>query len=198
MKSFAPLLFCTAALFIFSNCKNANTDPDGDQLGTLHLSVTCSDAALPHFEKGLKLLHNFEYDDAADAFIEAQKIDSTCALAYWGEAMTYNHPLWRQQDFEEGQAALAKLADTPEARAALAATELERDLLQGMEIMYGPTGTKSERDSLYSAHLGSLYKKYPDNHEIAAFYALSILGAVPVGRDVSAYEKGAKVAQGIL
>ena len=46
--------------------------------------------------------------------------------------------------------------------------------------------------------MAKLYKKYPKNHEIAAFYALSILGAVPVGRDETEYEKGARIAQGVL
>lgn len=195
------LILLSLAIFIFSNCKNKTEKPaeNTDQLGTISLNVTCGEDARPHFEKGLKLLHNFEYEDAATAFIKAQEVDSTCALAYWGEAMTYNHPLWRQQDFEKGQEALNKLASTPEARAEAAGTELEKDLLASMEIMYGDKEvTKKTRDSLYSVHLEKLYEKYPDNHEVATFYALSIMGAVKFGWDVDAAERSAQVVKGVI
>src|SRR5688572_16123326 len=55
-------------------------------------------AARKDFERALLLLHNFEYPDAAELFREAQRKDASFALAYWGEAMTYNHPVWLSQD----------------------------------------------------------------------------------------------------
>ncbi|GJM34705.1 MAG: hypothetical protein DHS20C18_37060 [Saprospiraceae bacterium] len=166
-------------------------------MGEIDFQTTGLEAAQADFKKGLLLLHSFEYPDAREAFLEAQEIDSTYAMAYWGEAMTYNHGLWRQQDYEEGKAALLKLGETPELRLAKAGTPLEKDLLQATEILYGE-GTKQERDQAYSEYLGTLYEKYKGNQEVAAFYALSLLGAVPVGRDEEAYGKGARVAQGIL
>ena len=56
------------------------------------------------------LLHSFEFELAAEAFVEAQQADPEFALAYWGEAMTYNHPLWREKDVNAGTQALEKLA----------------------------------------------------------------------------------------
>jgi hypothetical protein len=79
---------------------------------------THSPGAQTAFIRGLLLLHVFEYDDAANAFRSAQKIDPTFAMAYYGEAMTHNHPVWNQLDVPAGQAALNKLAPTPGARAA--------------------------------------------------------------------------------
>ena len=105
--------------------------------------------------------------------------------------------MWRQQAYEEGQEALKKLADTPEARQAMAATELEKDFLRAVEILYGE-GKKKDRDKEYSIFLGQLYEKDPGNEEIASFYALSCLGAVAVGRDDAAYEKGASIAKGVI
>lgn len=184
-------------LFLFSNCTRQTQERQGAQLGELHFDFVGAAEAMPHFEKGLKLLHNFEYDDACKEFLKAQELDSNFVMAYWGEAMTYNHPLWRQQDYEKGQAAIAKLGDRPEARAAKAQTELEQDFLRSAEILYGE-GKKNQRDSAFSQYLGKMYETYPDNEEVAAFYALSLLGAVPVGRDQAAYEKGAAIVQGIL
>ena len=50
----------------------------------------------------------------------------------------------------------------------------------------------------YAEFMEDLYKKYPDNQEVAAFYALSLLGSVEEGRDDVVYGKGAKIAKGIL
>ena len=63
-------------------------------------------------------LHSFGYEDAIDAFREAQKKDPGFALAYWGEAMgLFNQPLWFFEDADKGRAALGKLGTTPQARA---------------------------------------------------------------------------------
>jgi tetratricopeptide (TPR) repeat protein len=185
-----------SSLFLLTACKEAGT-PQESRLGDAHLATSGDEAALPHFEQGLLLLHSFEYEDARAAFVKAQEADPDFAMAYWGEAMTHNHPIWHRQEYEEGQAALLKLGDSPEARLAKAETELEKDLLKAAETLFGE-GEKVARDKAYADYLAKLHEKYPENQEVAAFYALSLLGAVPVGRDVEAYEKGAAIAQGIL
>ena len=179
---------------MFVGCKQQAPTP---HLGKIEFHPTGAEAAQPAFQRGLLLLHSFEYDDAAEAFREARQIDPDFAMAYWGEAMCSHHPLWRYQDQEKAKEILAQLGDTPEARQAKAGTELERDLLQAAEVLFGE-GTKPERDQAYADLLGRLYEKYPGNNEVAAFYALSLLGSVPVGRDEQVYGKGAQIAQGIL
>ncbi|MEM1321432.1 MAG: hypothetical protein AAGG75_14345 [Bacteroidota bacterium] len=193
-------ILCLALLLFIMACQSPAPETKSDtseKLGTISINFTGNEAAMPHFEKGLLLLHNFEFEDACTAFLKAQEADSTMAMAYWGEAMTYNHPLWREQDYEKGQAALAKWAETPEERQSKTTSALERDLLQSLDILYGE-GDKKERDIAYNKFYSKLYEKYPGNQEVAAFYALSCLGAVTVGRDKAAYEKGAAIAQGIL
>lgn len=64
-------------------------------------------AAQADFAAGMALLHDFEYPAAAEAFRRAQTADPGFAMAYWGEAMTYNHPVWMQQDAVAARAALA-------------------------------------------------------------------------------------------
>ncbi|MBK8141372.1 MAG: hypothetical protein IPK57_10335 [Chitinophagaceae bacterium] len=65
-------------------------------------------------------------------------------MAWWGEAMTKNHPLWQKQDYDEGNRILNQLAPTPEARIAKAKTALEKDFIAGINILYG-NGNKAER-----------------------------------------------------
>jgi len=196
----------TCILFIgliLSGCQSKKSTEESvvneneNHLGDAHLDVTGSEEALPHFQEGLLLLHSFEYEDARAAFRKAKEIDPDLVMAYWGEAMTHNRGLWRSQDYEDGQAVLAELGLNAEERLAKAGSELEKDFLQGVEILYGE-GSKLERDQAYAEHMGNLYKKYPGQQEVAAFYALSLLGSVPVGRDEEVYGQSAAIAQSIL
>ena len=116
-------------------------------------------------------------------------------MAYWGEAMTYNHNLWSEQDYDKGAATIAKMNN---AQAELNLTELEKDLIQSAKILYKNDASKTDRDLAFSQYLQKLSKKYPDNHEVAAFYALSLLGSDPEGRDDSLFGKSALIAKGIL
>lgn len=186
-----PLVLLIITLFSCSTPKEEN------KLGAVYFDVTGSDEATKHFKEGLLLLHSFEFDDAATAFINAQKSDSTMAMAYWGEAMTYNHPLWAEQSYEEATTALNKLSDSPEERVEKSSTPIEKDFMRAVNILYGE-GSKYDRDVAYSEFMAEVYKKYPKSQEAAAFYALSLLGSVPVGRDEKIYEKGAVIAKGIL
>ena len=181
------------ALVLLTGCKE-NT-PKTEFLGIVNLEVTGSSKAVSHFERGLLLLHSFEYQDAREAFRDAREMDPQMPMAYWGEAMTHNHSLWSEQDYEKGVEVLKELEaiDLQEN-----ATELERDLIEAVRILYKPETEKQERDLAYAKFMEQLSKKYPDNHEVAAFYALSLLGSVPDGRDEETYGKGAKIALGIL
>ena len=109
---------------------------DAQDLGTIDFPTSGSASAQPHFIKGVLLMHSFEYDDARQAFVEAQKADPAFAMAYWGEAMTFNHPVWQRTSPELAKAALNKLAPTAEARRARAQTEKEKDWLGAVERLY--------------------------------------------------------------
>src|SRR5947207_7700470 len=68
--------------------------PSGEPLGHISFPTSGSVAAQPNFLRGVLYLHSFEYDEAISEFREAQRIDPAFAMAYWGEAMCYNQPLW--------------------------------------------------------------------------------------------------------
>lgn len=180
-------------LFLIVSCKQQKST--NNSLGVINIIITGKESAQPHFEKGLLLLHSFEYEDAREAFQKAQKEDPKMAMAYWGEAMTYNHSLWHEQDYEAGTTVLTNFDNLDIAKNA---TEIEQDLIESVHILYQPKTEKSQRDLAYSNFMEGLYKKYPSNQEVAAFYVLSLLGSVPEGRDDTVYGKGAKIAQGIL
>src|SRR3954453_15930957 len=125
------------------------------EVGEVSFANSGSPAAQETFLRGLALLHNFEYEDAAAAFHKAQAIDPDFAMAYWGAPMSHPHPVWMQQNRDAARAALARLGATPEARLAKAKTERERDYLRAVEVLYGD-GTKEERDFRYADAMAAL------------------------------------------
>lgn len=167
------------------------------RLGVVEFPNSGAPEAQQPFIRGILLLHSFEYEDAAEAFREAQKIDPNFSLAYWGEAMTYNHPLWLEQDLARARAALDRLAPTPEERLKKTPTEKERGYLRAAEILFGE-GSKTERDEAFSEAMEKLYRSFPDDLEIASFYALSILGTAQGKRDFRTYMKAAAVVEEVF
>jgi tetratricopeptide (TPR) repeat protein len=167
------------------------------QLGRIDFPNSGAAAAQEAFVRGVLLLHSFEYEDAAEAFREAQRVDPAFALAYWGEAMTHNHPLWKEQDRDAAREALARFAPTPEERRARTPTERERDWLDAVEALYGD-GDKIARDLAYCAAMERLAERYPSDLEARAFHALSILGTVQGVRDFRVYMRAGAVAEEVF
>ena len=165
--------------------------------GSVDFPTSGAAEAQPHFEAGLLLLHNFEYEDAAARFREAREIDPGFAMAYWGEAQTHNHPIWMQQDRDAALAILELYAPTPAERLARVPTERERDWFATVEVLYGD-GPKRERDFRYRDAMRRLAEKYPGDHDAAALYALSLLGTAHDGRDFAVYMKAAAAARPVF
>jgi tetratricopeptide (TPR) repeat protein len=183
-------------MILFFSCGQQSDSVNEDfTLGEINHEFPVSADAKPDFDKGLLLLHSFEYDDGKEAFLAAQAADKNEVMAYWGEAMCYYKALWGLQDVPAGQGVMAKLGATKEERLAKAEEGLEREFWEGVEILYGE-GELNERNERYTAHLESLYSKYPKDLEVAAFYSLSLMWA-----DYDSQEnlkRAAEVAAGII
>jgi tetratricopeptide (TPR) repeat protein len=164
------------------------------ELGIIDFPTSGAPAAQPLFIKGVLLMHSFEYDDAREAFVAAQQADPNFAMAYWGEAMTFNHPVWQRTSPDLAKAALNKLATTADARRAKASTEKEKDWLDAVERLYGP-GEKPARDLAYADAMRRMHEKYPADDEVKAFYALAILGTSHGGRDIATYMRAAALVE---
>jgi tetratricopeptide (TPR) repeat protein len=165
-------------------------------VGVVHFANSGAPRAQPAFQRGLALLHDFEYSAARGEFQKAETLDPSFAMAVWGEALTYNHTLWHEQDTAAARAAMAKLGATPKERVARGRTAREREYLSSLENLYGP-GDKAERDAAYSAALGVLSHRYPDDLDARALYALSLLGLSP-RRDVRTYMRAAAEAEAVF
>src|SRR5262245_55306331 len=163
-------------------------------VGSVSFENSGAPDAQADFLIGLAQLHNFQYAQAAEAFQRAQKSDPDFAMAYWGEAMTYNHAVWMQQDRSAARAALARLGATPEARAAKAPTPREKAYLAAVEILYGD-GTKYDRDRRYALAMERIHADYPADVDATCLFALALLGTSHAGRDVPTYMKAAALME---
>ncbi len=166
-------------------------------LGDIDFPNSGSSQAQPHFQRGVLLLHSFEYEDSRLEFLKTQEIDPGFALAYWGEAMTYNHPLWRQQDKEKARAALLKLGETPDQRLERAPTGREKGYLRALDELYCQE-EKPTCDWRYSSAMQRLSAAYPEDLEAASFYALSVLGTARGERNFKTYMRAAAIAEEVF
>lgn len=152
------------------------------RMGTISFPNSGKAEAQEPFIRGVLALHNFWFDEAEEAFKRVQEIDPGFALAYWGEAMSHNHPLWSQQDMPAARAALQKLGATRAERSAKARTEREKAYLEAVEVLYGDgEGDKLERDRAYSKLMGRMVERFSEDDEAKVLYALSLLGTVRPG-----------------
>src|SRR5712691_6257860 len=62
--------------------------PGAEQLGTVHFQTSCSPAVAPQFDRAVALLHSFEFGSSIKGFNDVLAADSTCAMAYWGIALS--------------------------------------------------------------------------------------------------------------
>ena len=146
-----------------------------EDVGVITFPTSATGEAQDHFLRGVAILHSFGWKQARAEFHAAQEIDPDFALAYWGESLAYNHPLVTNMDPTEPRKALERLAPTAEERIAKAPTEREKGLMRAVEILWGD-GDHTQRRFEYMEAMGDLHDAYPDDPEIAAFYALSLLG----------------------
>jgi tetratricopeptide (TPR) repeat protein len=160
------------------------------QIGAVHFPVSCTAAAQKTFERGVALLHSFWYDEAEKTFSEATRKDPGCAMGYWGIAMSHYHPVWlppSAADLREGRTAVER------AKAAAAKTGRERDYIAAIETFYKDSDKvpHRERALAWSSSMRQLSARYPEDHEAAIFYALSLLGTAPASDKTYANQKHA-------
>jgi tetratricopeptide (TPR) repeat protein len=172
------LRFALSALLLASGVALASES--GSDLGSIDFPNSGSPNAQAAFVRGVAALHSFWFEEASEAFQNAQEIDPNFALAYWGEAMSYNHPLWAEQDIASARAVLQRFGATRKERLQKTPTDRERMYMEAVEELYGE-GDKLTRDIAYEKAMAKLQARFPDDIEAQAFHALSILGTVRPG-----------------
>ena len=172
--------------------------PASEKLGSITWPTSAKPDAHTQFIRGVLYMHNFHYDEAAEAFRKAQKADPADVMSYWGEAMSYTHPVWNEQDTTAARKALRRLAPTRARRLAIARTPRERAWLDAAETLYEGNTPKARRDTLYAAAMRQLHADQPNDPEAATFYALALLGLNQGQRDTVTYARAYAIVDSVF
>ncbi|HZR58491.1 MAG TPA: hypothetical protein VFA74_16580 [Terriglobales bacterium] len=180
MKYYFPLILSVSIVLNLSALadeEHHHEDLTEDQLGTVHFQTSCSPEVQIIFQRGVALLHSFWYEEAEKAFEQGAKGDPQCAIAHWGVAMSLWHQLWDQPN---GTILKKGASELKNAKSLHAATNREQDYIAALNAFYEHHDREYKlRAFAYSQQMEQLYRKYPDDHEAAIFYALSLIASEP-------------------
>jgi tetratricopeptide (TPR) repeat protein len=146
------------------------------KFGRVSLEMSCDRKSLADFQLAVALLHSFEYDEAEKAFSKVIEQTPGCAMAYWGVAMANFHALWAPPSVAELQKGFkaVQIADKISTK-----TQKESGYIKAIGAFYTDWENVShkERCLKYRNAMKALYQQYPDDKELAALYALSLVAA---------------------
>jgi tetratricopeptide (TPR) repeat protein len=176
---FAKRLLCVCVILSLPTWASGHeghqhTAGDPEKLGTVHFPVSCSAEAQAQFQRAVALLHSFWWQEAAKAFTAVTQTDPSCAMSYWGSAMTLlqNPFTWppAPQVLQEGWAIVEK------AKSIKAKTQRERDYIAAIAVFYKDADTVDHRTRVlaYEKAMEQVYLRYPEDQEAAVFYALAL------------------------
>jgi len=167
--------------------------------GAVTFPVSCNVSVRAEFERGVALLHSFFYEESRAIFTSIAERDPQCAMAQWGIAQTWWHPIWappRPEEFTAGKAASERatsLQSTPrergfiEAIAAYYATPDAPAVAPVGQSCHGPVGAPA-RVIAYERAMRTLHERLPNDFEVRVFYALAVLSvgyATPIDTTLS-------------
>jgi tetratricopeptide (TPR) repeat protein len=169
-------------------------------LGTVDFPTSCNAAAQELIGRGAAQLHSFGYEEARLAFNDAAKADPTCAMAYWGVARTWYHPIWAPPSPDELKAGAAAL---DRALAVDAKTGRERDYITALAVFYKDWQTvdHATRAKNYEQALGAVCDRNPSDDESAIFHALQLVAIGyldPTDKSYAWQKKGAEILNTLL
>jgi hypothetical protein len=144
-----------------------------EQLGRVRFATSCRGAAQSGVEHGVAYLHSFWYEKAAEAFNAAAAADSTCAMAFWGQAMSLLHPLWTPPSSADARVAIVAIGRG----LSQAKTTRERDYLGAIHAYYADYDRTDPKARLlrYALRMDSVRRHSPSDREAAIFYALALI-----------------------
>jgi hypothetical protein len=145
-----------------------------DQLGKVNFPTSCAAEVQPTIEKGVALLHSFQYTESGKTFADAATRDPKCAIAYWGRAMALFYQLWEfpnDKKLKEGR------KDIEKAQKLRPATAREQGFINAAAAFFQKKSKLSHVDRIkaYSTVLERFYRENSGDVEIGSFYALSLV-----------------------
>jgi hypothetical protein len=175
MKRIGTLV--TIALLLAGRVATAQHEHGGathEQLGTVTFDTSCAPAVKTDFNRGVALLHSFEYGPATESFNKVLERDPSCAIAYWGIALAqWTNPFGGIKSgplLERGRATIEKGLSTGQP------TARERAYIAAVAELYKDADKVPHRDRTvaYARAMEALQREYPKDVEARIFYALAL------------------------
>ncbi len=184
MKKLSPTLIIPLVLFAACQQEQPQTverAPVFDNLGNHKLSITTtSDSAQLYFNQGLILSHGFNHAEAARSFRYAAHLDPECAMCYWGVALVLG-PNINVPVMDTNNVAEAFEMSRKAQQLAANATDWEKALIDALALRYtdDKAADRAPLDSAYSVAMRDVYARFPNNSDISALFAESIMNLHP-------------------
>ncbi len=171
-------LFATA---VYGQEHEHQVSAESEKLGTVHFATSCSPTVAPQLDRAVALLHSFEFGASIGEFNEVLAVDSACAMAYWGIALSrWSNPM------AAGNRSVAQLQQGQQAvdaatRLGTHATERERGYINAVRQLYDDFEHKDQRSRVvaYSQAMNELSMRQPADTEALIFYAISLVASAP-------------------
>jgi hypothetical protein len=170
---------CVPLLYEPAWAQNEHADHSaGEHFGSVHIPISCSQDAQRQFDRAVAILHSFFYPETVKAFSAIAQAEPSCAMTYWGLAISQRPnplvPPFSHEALQAGWNAIEK------ARSARAPTRYERDWIEALSAFFEHYDTLDQktRTAKYEAAMAKLHERYPQDPEVAVFYALALNEAV--------------------
>lgn len=153
--------------------------------------TTASDRAQLFINQGLNLAYGFNHAEAFRAFAEAARLDPSCAMALWGQALVLGPNINAPMNADDEPRAYAIVQKALELKKN--ASERERAYIDALAKRY--TGNPADRqaaDRAFAQAMGELVGDYADDLDARAIYAEALMDLRPWNywtRDGTPYEE---------
>lgn len=173
-----PIALCLALPLLPLPAQETHDHRVPEKLGAVSFPTSCAPVVQQKFNRGVALLHSFAYAAELEAFQQVAAAEPTCAIAHWGAAMTYYHPLWDPQ--LSRQIIPGALREIELAQNCPACSTREREFISALAIVFQDAKTipYQTRGQNYERAMRVLATRNPDDPESQVFYALALLANV--------------------
>jgi tetratricopeptide (TPR) repeat protein len=189
-------LLIASGLFVLAAHFGARADAGSEAAkasGEVNFATSCGPAVQKTFKQAVWTLHSFWYPEALKGFTAVTEAEPSCAMGYWGIAMSHWYPLW----FPPSPAALKAGSEAVDkAIAAGPKTERERDYIAAIATFYRDSDKLDHqtRAVAYEKAMEQVYLRYPEDREAAVFYGLALNAtALPTDKTFANKRKAADI-----
>jgi hypothetical protein len=150
-----------------------------EKLGNVHFPTSCATAVAPQMDRAVALLHSFEFGGSIRAFNDVLAVDSTCAMAHWGIALSrWTNPMAAVNRAPALLAEGRRAADAA-SRLAARATERERGYITAVGKLYRDFEHVDQRTRVveYEQAMSDLAAREPADTEAKIFHGIALVAS---------------------